>query len=144
MVSEQPRRGRHAQRSTVPGARAGGWSALARAVGWRVGRRTLPLGAVRLRLPTTAPGVAALLLLLCRSAAAQGVIPAKPDAWIWLGDIAYLDVPPVDCTEVKGYPECSCTISWLKTSSHQCNAGEVDAARRRWIHAVGAGGRGTG
>jgi hypothetical protein len=30
----------------------------------------------------------------------QGIIPAEPDVWVWLGDMAYLDVPLVDCSKV--------------------------------------------
>jgi hypothetical protein len=31
------------------------------------------------------------------TACVQGVIPSSPHAWLWLGDIAYMDDPLVDC-----------------------------------------------
>lgn len=35
----------------------------------------------------------------------QGVIPAQPDAWVWLGDFAYMDDPLMDCHIVPDFPE---------------------------------------
>jgi hypothetical protein len=37
----------------------------------------------------------------------QGVIPSSPHAWLWVGDMAYMDDPLVDCHstgEGAGHP----------------------------------------
>jgi hypothetical protein len=66
----------------------------------------------------------------------EGVIPTKVDAWIWAGDIAYLDNPTVQCDlgggEVSASPECHCETSWLAAMPHSCMAGQVEHAQSRW------------
>jgi hypothetical protein len=32
----------------------------------------------------------------------------QPDAWIWLGDMAYLDYPSVNCAVLPQDAQCSC------------------------------------
>eukprot|EP00613_Pedinella_sp_CCMP2098_P076997 CAMPEP_0171939682 /NCGR_PEP_ID=MMETSP0993-20121228/36516_1 /TAXON_ID=483369 /ORGANISM="non described non described, Strain CCMP2098" /LENGTH=601 /DNA_ID=CAMNT_0012581575 /DNA_START=397 /DNA_END=2202 /DNA_ORIENTATION=+ len=74
----------------------------------------------------------------------QGVIPTKLDAWIWAGDMAYLDNPTVLCDDasgeggenehkqVSGSPQCHCEPSWLASMPHSCMAGQVQHAASRW------------
>lgn len=62
----------------------------------------------------------------------DGVIPLAPDAWIWLGDIVYLDDPSVDCRELPNSPQCDCETDWLLTSPFSCFAGDPGHARDRW------------
>eukprot|EP00775_Hariotina_reticulata_P009939 gene9939-10094_t len=61
----------------------------------------------------------------------EGVIPASPDAWIWLGDLAYMDDPLVDCRLVPHFPECNCTADWMRRPPFSCNAGSPQHARMR-------------
>lgn len=63
---------------------------------------------------------------------AQGVIPSQPDAWIWAGDFAYLDNPPLSCDTVPGQPECQCNATWLQAPPNGCMAGDLPHAVRRW------------
>ncbi|EFJ47581.1 hypothetical protein VOLCADRAFT_91850 [Volvox carteri f. nagariensis] len=72
----------------------------------------------------------------------EGVIPAQPDAWIWVGDMAYLDTPPVSCDLLgpslaaqSRWCNCSGASSYI-TLPGQCMAGDVDAATERWVHAI--------
>jgi len=62
----------------------------------------------------------------------DGVIPLAPDAWIWLGDLVYLDDPSVDCRQMPDSPQCDCESDWLLTSPFSCFAGNVAHARDRW------------
>jgi hypothetical protein len=66
----------------------------------------------------------------------QGVIPAKPDAWVWLGDFAYVDQPVVPCEVAPSSPECSCTADFMHQPGHSCKAGDADHAQRRLSHQV--------
>lgn len=63
----------------------------------------------------------------------QGVLPEQPDAWIWLGDLAYMDLPPVDCEFAANtaHPACNCPSTWLTHPPQQCYAGDIDNARIR-------------
>ncbi|GIL44626.1 hypothetical protein Vafri_2150 [Volvox africanus] len=68
----------------------------------------------------------------------EGVVPAQPDAWIWVGDMAYLDTSPVSCdlNDIRfltGW--CNCTAGYMSMPG-QCMAGDIDAARERWVHAI--------
>ncbi|GFR47159.1 hypothetical protein Agub_g8850 [Astrephomene gubernaculifera] len=69
---------------------------------------------------------------------AEGVIPAQPDAWIWLGDMAYLDSSPISCS-TPGVAQltawCNCSNGHIAYPG-QCLAGDVEAARERWQHAI--------
>ncbi|KAG2450456.1 hypothetical protein HYH02_004958 [Chlamydomonas schloesseri] len=69
---------------------------------------------------------------------AEGVIPSKPDAWIWLGDMVYLDTSPVSCTTsaTAGLSYCNCSNTGWLAYRGQCQAGNVDYARTRWEHAI--------
>jgi hypothetical protein len=61
----------------------------------------------------------------------QGVIPAKPDAWVWLGDFAYMDDPLINCDLVPSYPECNCTADFMRRPPFGCFAGVAEHARLR-------------
>ncbi|CAN0040100.1 unnamed protein product, partial [Ascophyllum nodosum] len=61
----------------------------------------------------------------------QGIVPAEPDAWIWLGDMAYLDLPTVDCFHVPNDPECSCRDNYMRVEP-TCAAGYPANALRRY------------
>lgn len=61
----------------------------------------------------------------------HGVIPSKPDAWIWLGDMAYLDKPRINCDAMPWHQQCNCSNDWLHQSHHSCMAGNVDFASSR-------------
>jgi alkaline phosphatase D len=75
----------------------------------------------------------------------QGVIPAEPGAWVWVGDIAYMDDPIIDCRSVPHFPECNCTPTWLRRPPDQCYAGDPVHAQARMNHQVGSsrGGKST-
>ncbi|GAX80017.1 hypothetical protein CEUSTIGMA_g7456.t1 [Chlamydomonas eustigma] len=64
------------------------------------------------------------------------VVAAGPDAWIWLGDMAYTDNPLVDCVQVPDSPQCNCTPNFLRLNPHQCFAGDMDHIRERFISQV--------
>jgi alkaline phosphatase D len=49
----------------------------------------------------------------------QGVIPSNPDAWVWLGDITYMDDPLLDCAQVPGFPECNCSADFMRRPPFQ-------------------------
>jgi alkaline phosphatase D len=66
----------------------------------------------------------------------QGVIPAKPDAWVWLGDLAYVDNPVMPCKEAPSSPECNCTADFMHQPQLTCKAGDPDHAQRRFSHQV--------
>jgi hypothetical protein len=61
----------------------------------------------------------------------QGVIPVKPDAWVWLGDFAYMDDPLINCDLVPSYPECNCTADFMRRPPFGCFAGVAEHARLR-------------
>jgi hypothetical protein len=56
-----------------------------------------------------------------------------PDAWVWLGDLAYMDIPAVDCYNEanKDHPDCNCTATLLRHPSHGCKSGDEQNARRK-------------
>lgn len=62
----------------------------------------------------------------------QGVIPSRLDAWIWAGDFAYLDNPPLSCDTVPDQVECQCNATWLAAPPAGCMAGSLPNAVRRW------------
>eukprot|EP00882_Tetradesmus_deserticola_P026846 GHRQ01029657.1.p1 GENE.GHRQ01029657.1~~GHRQ01029657.1.p1 ORF type:complete len:181 (+),score=39.52 GHRQ01029657.1:553-1095(+) len=49
----------------------------------------------------------------------EGVIPSNPDAWVWLGDITYMDDPLLDCGQVPGFPECNCSADFMRRPPFQ-------------------------
>jgi len=64
------------------------------------------------------------------------VLPQRPDAWLWLGDMAYLDVPPLDCAAVGGSSNagslaCTCATTWLRHPPQGCYAGDMANALRK-------------
>ncbi|BBN15673.1 hypothetical protein MPTK1_6g21440 [Marchantia polymorpha subsp. ruderalis] len=61
----------------------------------------------------------------------QGVIPSSPQAWIWAGDIAYMDWPDTNCKEKPEHFECNCTRDWLHVNRQTCLAGDVAHARKK-------------
>ncbi|WIA30967.1 hypothetical protein OEZ86_001015 [Tetradesmus obliquus] len=64
----------------------------------------------------------------------EGVIPSNPDAWVWLGDITYMDDPLLDCAQVPSFPECQCEADFMKRPPFQCYAGDIEHARTRMLH----------
>lgn len=58
----------------------------------------------------------------------QGVIPSNPDAWIWLGDMAYMDKPRINCDDLPWHSHCNCTSTWLHQPNHSCMAGNLEFA----------------
>lgn len=42
---------------------------------------------------------------------AQSVIPAAPDAWVWLGDFFYADEPDFDCGGNRNASQCQ--VRWV-------------------------------
>ena len=61
----------------------------------------------------------------------EGVVPAAPDAWVWLGDLAYMDNPLTDCAVAPQSAECRCEATFLKRPPFNCFAGDAAHARRR-------------
>ncbi|KAH9533048.1 hypothetical protein CY35_18G030200 [Sphagnum magellanicum] len=61
----------------------------------------------------------------------HGIIPSDPDAWIWLGDMAYMDGPRVNCEAMPAHKHCNCTSDWLHQAPNSCMAGDVDHALSR-------------
>ncbi|KAL3684029.1 hypothetical protein R1sor_002051 [Riccia sorocarpa] len=61
----------------------------------------------------------------------HGVIPSNPDAWIWLGDMAYMDIPRINCAALPSHAHCNCTSDWLHQAPYSCMAGDVDHALSR-------------
>ena len=63
----------------------------------------------------------------------QAIIPAKPDVWVWMGDLAYMDIPAVDCysKENHEHPDCNCSPTVLRHPSHGCKSGDEQNARRK-------------
>jgi hypothetical protein len=47
------------------------------------------------------------MLKLCVTVVSMYVY-AQPDAWIWLGDMAYLDYPSVNCAVLPQDAQCNC------------------------------------
>jgi alkaline phosphatase D len=71
----------------------------------------------------------------------RGVIPFDPHAWVWLGDMSYLDDAPIDCgaalaegaddaAEAAG---CWCPSDWLRRPGG-CFAADLAHAARRAQH----------
>uniref|UniRef100_A0A061RI92 Uncharacterized protein n=1 Tax=Tetraselmis sp. GSL018 TaxID=582737 RepID=A0A061RI92_9CHLO len=67
-----------------------------------------------------------------------GIVPFQPDAWIWLGDMVYMDTAFIDCAESPGHPDCSCDASFLGGPPTQCFAGDLDHARDKVVRFVGS------
>ncbi|CAM6118223.1 unnamed protein product [Calypogeia fissa] len=61
----------------------------------------------------------------------HGVIPSDPDAWIWVGDMAYMDEPRVNCQALPSHAHCNCTSDWLHQAPYTCMAGNHDHALSR-------------
>ena len=62
---------------------------------------------------------------------ASGVIPSQPHAWVWVGDLAYMDDPNVDCDVLPAHRNCNCTADWLHIPPHGCSAGDLDHSIER-------------
>jgi len=61
----------------------------------------------------------------------QGVIPSDPDAWIWLGDIVYMDIPFVDCDVHPEDPQCHCDVTAFTYPPSACMTGNLTHAREK-------------
>jgi alkaline phosphatase D len=106
--------------------------------GYRLSEQPLGPGSTELHTPDIVSRVAFGSCVAYDSATPQdvwteGVLPSKPDAWLWLGDMAYMDVPPFDCNleENAAAPACSCPPDHLKTPPFNCLAGDLDNARTK-------------
>lgn len=56
---------------------------------------------------------------------------AQPDAWVWAGDMIYMDMAVVDCQLNPSLPMCSCTSDWLHQAPYSCTAANVENAMGR-------------
>lgn len=67
----------------------------------------------------------------------DAILPAKPEAWIWVGDMVYLDDGEMNCAVYEGSPEwqatCNCSASWIEQPPYSCHAGDVEYAANRWL-----------
>eukprot|EP00903_Cladosiphon_okamuranus_P012811 g11973.t1 len=61
----------------------------------------------------------------------QAIIPAEPDAWIWVGDMAYLDSPTVNCDLLPEDPDCVCVESYILREP-RCAAGNPHRGLRKF------------
>ncbi|KAL2619841.1 hypothetical protein R1flu_000046 [Riccia fluitans] len=61
----------------------------------------------------------------------QGIIASAPQAWIWAGDIAYMDWPDVNCKANPDHFQCNCSRDWLHVNRQTCLAGDVPHAREK-------------
>ena len=60
----------------------------------------------------------------------DAILPSKPDAWVWAGDMVYLDDTDLDCTHMAGGSDewkasCNCTATWLHSPPFSCHAGDT-------------------
>ncbi len=73
----------------------------------------------------------------------DAIVPSAPDAWIWAGDMVYLDDNEVNCaifeTSAEWQQSCNCSASWLLKPPYTCHAGDVEYANQRWITALNNG-----
>jgi hypothetical protein len=74
----------------------------------------------------------------------DAIIPSKPDAWIWTGDMVYLDDNEVNCALSNGdtkewQQSCNCSATWLLSPPYTCHAGDAEYANQRWITALNNG-----
>lgn len=66
-------------------------------------------------------------LLLCMSL--KGVIKSEPDAWLWLGDFAYLDSSFLPCEDSQNSSQCfECSPTFLRNPPDNCMTGDLDHA----------------
>jgi len=65
-----------------------------------------------------------------------GIIPTEPDAWIWLGDIVYMDSSSINCATHPDHPDCTCDSSFLGGPPTQCFVGDLDHARDKVVRFV--------
>jgi alkaline phosphatase D len=67
----------------------------------------------------------------------DAILPSKPDAWIWVGDMVYLDDSDLNCAVYQSTPDwqltCNCTPTYYQHSPYSCRAGDVEHAQRRWM-----------
>lgn len=61
----------------------------------------------------------------------RAIIPSAPDVWIWLGDMAYLDEPEVDCALSPAHPHCNCSSDWFQHQGVSCVRGNSKYAMTR-------------
>ena len=92
----------------------------------------------------------------------DAIIPAQPDAWIWLGDMVYLDESEISCVpasaldvmdisadcetaqdcaalvtaESDWQASCNCSDTYISKAPGMCKAASVDHANERWIKAL--------
>ena len=73
----------------------------------------------------------------------DAIVPSKPDAWIWTGDMVYLDDNEINCSifesTVEWQQSCNCSQSWLLNPPYTCHAGDVEYAAQRWLTALNNG-----
>ncbi|CAM6129940.1 unnamed protein product [Calypogeia fissa] len=61
----------------------------------------------------------------------EGIIPSNIDAWIWAGDIAYMDWPDINCKENPDDVQCNCTRTWLHNNRQTCFSGDIEHAKKK-------------
>lgn len=76
----------------------------------------------------------------------EAIIPTQPsvEAWIWAGDMVYLDESDLNCYIYENTPDwqqtCNCTPNWYQTSTG-CHAADVEYAQRRYMKGLNNGKR---
>ena len=74
----------------------------------------------------------------------DAIIPSLPQAWIWTGDMVYLDDPNLNCHEtdpkqissLSWQQGCNCSATWLSNPPSSCHAGDLEYASKRWLEAL--------
>lgn len=74
----------------------------------------------------------------------DAIIPTQPpvEAWIWAGDMVYLDESDLNCYIYENTPDwqltCNCTPNWYQTTNG-CHAADVEYAQRRYMKGLSNG-----
>ena len=74
----------------------------------------------------------------------DAIIPSSPQAWIWTGDMVYLDDPNLNCDDTSAeqisssswQEGCNCTATWMSSPPSSCHAGDLEYAESRWLEAI--------
>ena len=73
----------------------------------------------------------------------KSIIPADPHAWIWAGDMVYLDDNEINCNiferSLEWQRSCNCTPSYINSPPYSCHAGDLEYINSRWIRALNNG-----
>lgn len=67
----------------------------------------------------------------------DAIIPSQPEAWIWTGDLVYVDDNEINCSIFESTAEwqrsCNCTADWLQRPPYSCHAADLDHISERWL-----------